>query len=182
MASSSNIYFTTGSVGIGSSAPGYTLDVKGSVHISGAFYAPGSVVQVVVASVIPSALITETTETLLVNPLITITPRYANSMITFQVCFGGYPSSIDFYSSLYIRRNTLGTAISSCTTSWGEWSYNFFSIGSGGAHMFNNFIAYDYPGTTTVNYLLTGLNYQTGKRYTLWDGHSIRVIAQEIAQ
>ncbi len=35
MASSSNIYFNAGSVGIGSSAPAHTLDVSGSVSVSG---------------------------------------------------------------------------------------------------------------------------------------------------
>ena len=33
--SSSNIYFNAGSVGIGSSAPAYALDVNGSVRVSG---------------------------------------------------------------------------------------------------------------------------------------------------
>ena len=49
VASSSNIYFNTGSVGIGSSAPAYALDVNGGVRVSGnvmqpskpAFFASG---------------------------------------------------------------------------------------------------------------------------------------------
>ncbi len=35
MTSSSNIYFSTGAVGIGSSAPAYALDVNGSVNVGG---------------------------------------------------------------------------------------------------------------------------------------------------
>ena len=40
VASSSNIYFNTGSVGIGSSAPGHALDVSGSVSVTGVLYLP----------------------------------------------------------------------------------------------------------------------------------------------
>ena len=42
VASSSNIYFNAGSVGIGSSAPARALDVNGSVNVSGSLYAGGS--------------------------------------------------------------------------------------------------------------------------------------------
>ncbi len=41
VASSSNIYFNTGSVGIGSSSPAYALDVSGSVNTTGGLYRGG---------------------------------------------------------------------------------------------------------------------------------------------
>ena len=43
VASSSNIYFNTGSVGIGSSAPAYKLDVSGNVAVNGTTVVGGNV-------------------------------------------------------------------------------------------------------------------------------------------
>ncbi len=50
VASSSNIYFNTGSVGVGSSAPAYKLDVGGSMQYAGSLYNTGVLQPLVVAS------------------------------------------------------------------------------------------------------------------------------------
>ena len=150
----------------------------------------GSIIQTVIATQTSGAAITASTETTIYNPLISITPRNSNSLIFFDIQFFGYHNSAnDFYTSLYVRRNSLGTAISSNQGGqWGDWTRNFGSMVAAAAHADYHFTCWDYPGTTSaVTYLLTGKNHQASRNFQIWagDGSTAKqmlIIALEIAQ
>jgi hypothetical protein len=132
----------------------------------------GSVIQVVTNTIATGIYsLTATTETVIYNPMITITPTNSNSLIFFDIQFYGYHNANnDFYTSLWVRRNSSGTAISSTFgTGFGDWTRNFGSMVATAAHADYHFTCWDLPGTTSaVNYLLTGLNHTASRNFTLW--------------
>ena len=148
----------------------------------------GTVLQTVTATNFTDIGITATSETVYINPLITITPKKSNSLIVFSMVFNAYHGSNDFYTSIWIRRNTAGTAISSHASQpagWGDWTTNFGSMLSVGAHAQKNLAtAWDYPGTpSTVNYILTGMNHSASKTFQLWSSSGgVRITAVEYQQ
>lgn len=146
-----------------------------------------TVLQIVTATSFADFAITATSETVYLNPLITITPKKSNSLIVFSMTFNAYHGVNDYYTSIWLRRNSIGTAISSHPNdnTWGDWTTNWASMNSVGAHAQQNMAtAWDYPGTTNaVNYLLTGKNYQSGKSFQFWGSSGgIKIIAMEIQQ
>jgi hypothetical protein len=150
----------------------------------------GSIIQTVTTTKTTLVAITASTETTIYNPLISITPRNSNSLIFFDIQFFGYHNpNNDFYTSLYVRRNSLGTAISSNQGGqWGDWTRNFMSMVATSAHADYHFTCWDYPGTTSaVTYLLTGKNHSASRNFTLWHGNGtdakqMLIVAFEIAQ
>lgn len=147
----------------------------------------GSVLQVVTATYFTDFAVTATSETVYVNPLISITPKKSNSLIVFSMAFNAYHGVNDYYTSVWIRRNTVGTAISSHPNdnSWGDWTTNWASMNSVGAHAQQGLATFwDYPGTTSaVNYILTGKNHQSGKSFQFWNSAGgIKITAMEIQQ
>jgi hypothetical protein len=155
--------------------------------ITNAVLPTGSILQVVTATNFTDFAVNTTSETVYINPLITITPKKSNSLIVFSMTFNAYHSLSDYYTSVWLRRNTIGTAISSHPNdnSWGDWTTNWASMNSVGAHAQQNLAtAWDYPGTTSaVNYLLTGKNYQASKSFQFWgSAGGIKITAMEIQQ
>lgn len=79
---------TNGNVGIGNSTPSAKLDIVGDLKVSGNIYAPGTVVQTIVKTSELTSIMNTTSFTE-VNPdyRITITPKYANSIILIEYNF-----------------------------------------------------------------------------------------------
>jgi len=80
--------FSAGNVGIGTTNPGAKLEVNGDVIVRGNLYAPGTVVQTIVktSEVTSSLNVTSFTEAD-ADYRISITPKYANSIILVEYNF-----------------------------------------------------------------------------------------------
>jgi hypothetical protein len=78
----------SGNVGIGTSTPTTNLEVNGDVKITGNFYAPGTVVQMIVntSETISSLNVTEYTEAS-TDYRIDFTPKFSNSIILIEYTF-----------------------------------------------------------------------------------------------
>ncbi len=88
VASSSNIYFAAGSVGIGSALPTHTLDVSGSVAVSGAtpIYTNG----IAIGTIINGTWLAQSSATVnIAQNLYTITVSPGTWMIACSVDFSG---------------------------------------------------------------------------------------------
>lgn len=133
----------------------------------------GSILQVVTNRITTSYTLSSTSEIAIYSPLITITPTNSSSLIFFDIQFFGYHNNAnDFYTSLWVRRNAIGSgnAISSSQGGpWGDWTRNFASMLAAGAHADYHFSCWDLPGTTSsINYILSGLNHQASRSFILW--------------
>jgi len=143
----------------------------------------GSILQVVTNKIPTSYNLTSATEVAIYNPLITITPTTTTSLIFFDIQFFGYHNPAnDFYTSLWVRRNAIGSgnAISSSQAgTWGDWSRNFASMVATSAHADYHFSGWDLPGTTSsTTYILSGLNHTASRSFILW--HDIPANARQL--
>jgi hypothetical protein len=188
------------------------VDIAGSVALTGVPTAPtagagtnttqlattefvqtaksGSVIQVVTNQPgFSDQSITNTSETMLINTLATITPKSASSKIIIFFTFGAYPTNFNNYYSLFIRRGAVGNTnkITSCGPTFGDWTHNFGinSAGSYGvsAHQQYDIHAFDTAGTTSpITYSLTGINHSgSSGALILWSGASNRITLMEVA-
>ena len=81
-------FSNAGKFGIGTTTPTADLEVNGDVKVSGSIYAPGTVVQTVVqTSDVTSSLNTTTLTEADPSYRISITPKYANSIILIEYSF-----------------------------------------------------------------------------------------------
>jgi len=160
-------------------------------HLASAAGTPGSVLQVVSSQpVFSDQNVLSTTETMLVSALASITPKSASSKILIFFTFGGYPTNLLNYYSLYIRRGAVGAGnrIASNNGDWrGDWTHNFQINSSASfgvtAHQQYDIHAYDTAGTTsTITYSLTGANNSgSAGAFVLWGSALNRITLMEIA-
>ena len=100
--SSSNIYFNTGSVGIGSSAPGHALDVNGSVSVAGAISASGTVsnsgayASTYHLDTTPASISIANNGTVNIPSFsgMVVVNNYVDGHVTLYLCGGGYVTAV----------------------------------------------------------------------------------------
>lgn len=117
-----------------------------------------------------------------------ITPKSATSKILIWFTFGAYPTNFERYYSLWVRRNTVGTAVTGGGGTYGDWTMNFRAWTGAAyresAHQHMNLHVWDVPNTTsTINYILTGQAY-TGSAgaLVLWSTSKNRFTMMEVEQ
>ena len=150
----------------------------------------GSVIQVVTNQPgFADQNVTSTSETMLINSLATITPKYASSKIIIFFTFGAYPTTFLNYYSLFIRRGAVGSGnkISSTGATFGDWTHNYQMVANASfgvtSHQQYDIHAFDTAGTTSpITYSLTGINHSGASgALVLWSGASNRITLMEVA-
>ena len=137
VASSSNIYFNTGSVGIGSSAPAYKFDVGGSMQYAGSLYNAG----VLQPLVVTGNFTTTTACTISVSNLAT----YSVAEIRLNM----YSSAI---SQLYFNTLNSGTAT-------GLYEYDMLAVSpSAGTYTSTSSVSASSLLANAYNYIGGGWN------------------------
>lgn len=147
----------------------------------------GSVLQVVTTNpTFSDQAVNAGTETATGVTLGSITPKSATSKILIWFTFGAYPTNLERYFSLWVRRNTVGTAVTGGGGAYGDWTMNYriSTTFRENAHQHYNLHVWDEPNTTsTINYILTGQAYvASGGDLILWSTSKNRFTMMEVAQ